>query len=167
MAANDPQPARVEAAFADAAQAERAVAQLQQHGVDAERIDVERGDTAAPGRTAAEDRETVDRITGSWAAGAGGGTLLGLIIGAIIGAAVFGIGSQGFWGVTIGVAAALGGVGALWGMFAGFTGRGGRTRRFDAEHRPELSDAVRVIVAAKPDEHDTVRRILSGEGGAT
>jgi hypothetical protein len=156
----------IQAAFADAAQAERAVAQLQHHGVDLDRIDVEHGDTAEPGRTAAEDRELADRITGSWATGAAVGTITGVLLGAIIGGVAFGWFGAGFWGLTIGLGAALGGVGALWGMFAGFAGRSTRTRDYDADHRPELPDAVRVTVATKPGEHDTVRRILAEKGGA-
>jgi predicted lipid-binding transport protein (Tim44 family) len=156
----------IQAAFADAAQAERAVAQLQHHGVDLDRIDVEHGDTAEPGRTAAEDRELADRITGSWATGAAVGTITGVLLGAIIGGVAFGWFGAGFWGLTIGLGAALGGVGALWGMFAGFAGRSTRTRDYDADHPPELPDAVRVTVATKPGEHDTVRRILAEKGGA-
>jgi hypothetical protein len=51
-------------------------------------------------------------------------------------------------------------------MFAGFAGRSTRTRDYDADHPPELPDAVRVTVATKPGEHDTVRRILAEKGGA-
>jgi len=152
------------AAFADAAQAERAVAQLQQHGIDAGRITVDRGGTTAPGRTAAADREIADRIAGAWASGAAIGTILGLILGAIIGAVAFDLFTPGFWGTTIGVGVAGGGVGALWGMFAGFAGRGSRTGRVEPEQRP-LGDAVRVTVATKPGEDDTVRRILADQGG--
>lgn len=153
-----------QAAFADAAQAERAVAQLQQHGIDAGRITVDRGGTTAPGRTAAADREIADRIAGAWASGAAIGTVVGLVLGAIIGAIAFDPFTPGFWGTTIGVAVACGGVGALWGMFAGFAGRGSRTGRVEPEQRP-LGDAVRVTVATKPGEEDTVHRILAEQGG--
>jgi hypothetical protein len=87
-----------------------------------------------------------------------------VIAGAIIGGLAFGWFGAGFWGLTIGLGAALGGVGALWGMFAGFARRSTRSR--DAAHPPELPDAVRVTVATKPGEHDTVRRILAEKGGA-
>jgi hypothetical protein len=166
VAVNDSRLPTREAAFADAAQAERAVAQLQSQGIDAGRISVERGETTAPGRTAAADREIADRISGSWATGSAIGTVGGAILGAIIGGLVFDLFTPGFWGTTIGVAVAAGGVGALWGMFAGFAASGsGATRRSDTEHR-ELRDAVRVIVATKPGEDQTVRRILGEQGGA-
>lgn len=104
MAVNDSRLPTRQAAFADAAQAERAVAQLQSHGIDAARISVEHGGTTAPGRTTAADRE--------------------------------------------------------------IAARGSRTtRRLDTEHR-ELRDAVRVIVATKPGEDETVRRVLGEQGGA-
>lgn len=68
MAVNESGLPTVEAAFADAAQAERAIARLQHHGIDDARIDVEHGRTAAPGRTAADDRDTVTacRGRGGW-----------------------------------------------------------------------------------------------------
>jgi hypothetical protein len=166
VAVNDSRLPTRQAAFADAAQAERAVAQLQSHGIDAARISVEHGGTTAPGRTAAADREIADRISGSWATGAAAGTVGGAILGAIIGGLTFGWFTSGFWALTIGVGVAGGGVGALWGMFAGFAARGSRTtRRLDTEHR-ELRDAVRVIVATKPGEDETVRRVLGEQGGA-
>lgn len=166
VAVNDSRLPTRQAAFADAAQAERAVAQLQHHGIDAARISVEHGGTAAPGRTAAADREIADRIVGAWATGAATGTVVGVILGAIIGGLAFGWLSSGFWGTTIGVGVACGGVGALWGMFAGFAGGGSGTSGHDAEQPPELPDAVRVIVSTKPGEEDAVRRILAEQGGA-
>jgi hypothetical protein len=165
MAVNDSRLPTRQAAFADAAQAERAVAQLQQHGIDAARITVDRGGTTAPGRTAAADREIADRIAGGWLSGAAIGTIVGAIVGAVIGGFVFGLFTSGFWATTIGVGVAGGGVGALWGMFAGFAGRGSRTGHVDPEQRP-LGDAVRVTVATKPGEDETVRRILGEQGGA-
>ena len=174
MAVNDSRLPTVAAVFADAAKAERAVAQLQQAGIDAERIDIAHGGAAAPdrttaaepGRTAAEDRDIVDNMSGSFVSGALTGTVVGAVLGAVIGGLAFGWLSAGFWATTIGVGAALGGVGALWGMFAGFAGRSRRTRRYDAEHRPDLPDAVRVTVHTKPGEEDTVHRILHDRGGA-
>jgi hypothetical protein len=88
-----------------------------------------------------------------------------VLLGAIISGFALGWFTGGFWGATIGLGAALGGVGALWGMFAGFANRGRRTRAYDAEHRLELRDAVRVVVATKPGEQDTIRRILTEQGG--
>lgn len=157
---------KISASFADAADAERAVDELRHQGIDVDRIEVEHGGTAAPGRTAAEDRALADRITGSWAIGSAIGTVIGLIVGAIIGAAAYGAFTAGFWGLTLGVGFAGGGLGALWGMFAGFAGRGRKTRNLDEQHRPELRDAISVHVAAKPGEHDTVRRVLAEKGGS-
>lgn len=165
---SDTQPTTpVQAAFADAAQAERAVAQLQEHGIDEDRIDVEHGHTASPGRTAAEDREIADRVAGSWATGAAIGTVVGVVIGAVIGTLTSGAFSSVFWALILGCGGGVGGVGALWGMFAGFAKRSSRTRSYDDRHAPALSDAVRVIVATEPGQLDTVRRILREWGGAT
>ena len=61
----------VEAAFADAAQAERAVVQLQEHGVAPEQIDIEHGHTAGPGRTAAQRRRRCPTWRTAWARPAG------------------------------------------------------------------------------------------------
>lgn len=113
MAVNESELPTVEAAFADAAQAERAIAQLQHHGIDDARIDVEHGGTARPGRTAAADRVTVDRMSGSWWLGWVVGALIGLVAGALIGGFGIGWGTQVFWGITIGLTfgcAALGGL---------------------------------------------------------
>jgi hypothetical protein len=165
MAVNESRLPTRQAAFADAAQAERAVAQLQQHGIDEARITVGSGGTAAPGRTAAADREIVDRLAGSWFAGAAIGAIIGATLGGVIGGLVFGVSTSGFWSAIAGGLFAGGGLGALWGMFAGFAGRGSRTGHVDPEQR-ELPDAVRVIVATKPGEDETVRRILGEQGGA-
>lgn len=69
MAVNESGLPSVEAAFADAAQAERAIAQLQHHGIDDARIEVEHGGTAQPGRTAPQTvtRSTACRAHGGWA----------------------------------------------------------------------------------------------------
>jgi hypothetical protein len=156
----------VEASFADAAQAERAVVQLQEHGVPAERIDVEHGHTSSPGRTAAEDQGTVTRLAGSWWTGVLVGALVGGLIGAIIGAVAGGIGSRIFWALALGCGGGGAGVGALWGMFAGFARRGRGTRSLDDANRPELSDAVRLLVAVDDQQLDSVRRIIREKGGA-
>ena len=155
----------VEAAFADAAQAERAAVQLQEHGIPADRIDVEHGATASPGRTAAEDNETMSRIAGSWWGGVLLGAVVGGLLGALIGVVVSGLGTGVFWGLSFGVGGAGAGLGALYGMFTGFVGRSSRTRQFDDDHRPELSDAVRLLVAVEPHQLDTVRRIVREKGG--
>jgi hypothetical protein len=160
---SDTQP--VEAAFADAAQAERAAAQLQEHGVPPDRIDVERGATAAPGRTAAEDEQAAKRLAGSWWLGVLVGAVVGGLIGALIGALAGGVGSGVFWGLALGCGGAGAGVGALYGMFAGFTGQSRRTRALGDGNRPELTAAVRLIVAAEADQIDTVRRIVRDKGG--
>lgn len=156
----------VEASFADAAQAERAVVQLQEHGVPADRINVERGHTAAPGRTAAEDQGTATRLAGSWFGGVLAGAVIGGLLGVVIGALTFGAGTAGFWGLTLGAGGAGAGVGALWGMFAGFTGRSRRTKPLGDANRPELSDAVRLLVAVEAAQLDSVRRIIREKGGA-
>lgn len=153
----------LEAAFADAAQAERAVAQLQQHGVDGDRIDVEHGQTAQPGRTAAKDRAITDRMGGSWLAGGTVGLIVGVVLGAVIGGITSGFGSGPFWGLTIGLGAMLFVIGGFYGLFAGFSGRSSAK---DPEQPPAVPDAVRVVVRTKPGEHDTVLRILREKGGA-
>jgi len=163
MAANEHRPPTVEAAFADAAQAERAVAQLQEHGVEAERIDVEHGHTDAPGRTAAKDRAVVDRMEGSALTGGAAGLVLGVVLGAVIGGVASGWGSPMFWGLTIGLGVALLVIGGLYGLFGGFTGR---SRAKDPQRPPDLPDAVRVVVRTRPGEHTTVREILQRQGGA-
>ncbi|MBW3603461.1 MAG: hypothetical protein KY460_00900 [Actinobacteria bacterium] len=175
----------IDAAFADAAQAERAVAQLQEHGVDPDRIDIDHGHTARPGRTAAEDRDTLDRMSGSWWFGWVVGALSGAVVGAVIGGFSIGWGRPVFWGIVVGLTVAFGALGGLWGFFAGFAARanrrgrtGDRTDPAQARQRaaaeppqpsgqPEVPDAVRVIVRVTPDEHDTVLRILRAEGGAS
>lgn len=156
----------VEAAFADAAQAERAAVQLQEHGVPAGDINVEHGHTAAPGRTAAEDQNTATRLAGSWWGGMVSGAVIGGIIGAVIGAMVDGVGSALFWGLAFGAGGGGAGVGALWGMFAGFARRSGRTRPPGDANRPELTDAVRLLVAVEATQLDAVRRIIREKGGA-
>lgn len=156
----------VEASFADAAQAERAAVQLQEHGVPPDRINVERGHTAAPGRTAAEDQGTATRLAGSWWGGMLTGALIGGLIGAIIGAVVDGVGSSLFWALAFGAGGGGAGVGALWGMFAGFAGRSSRTKPLDDTNRPELTDAVRLLVAVDDAQLDAVRRIIREQGGA-
>jgi hypothetical protein len=155
----------VEASFADAAKAERAAVQLQEHGIPADRIDIEHGATSAPGRTAAEDSETVTRMAGSWWGGMLVGALAGGLLGALIGLVVSGPGTRLFWGLAFGVGGAGAGLGALYGMFTGFVGRSSRTRQFDDAHRPELRDAVRLLVAVEPDLVDVVRRIVREKGG--
>lgn len=164
MDANGSQLPTVEAAYADAAQAERAVAELQQHGVDSDRIDIEHGGTARPGTTAAADRAIADRMAGSWAIGAASGTVVGAVLGAVIGTITSGAGTSVFWALVIGLGAALGGVGTLWGLFAGFARRD--TQQAGSGDQPELRDAVRVVVRTKPGEGDDVRRILARKGGA-
>jgi hypothetical protein len=153
----------VEAAFADAAQAERAVAQLQQHDIDADRIDVQHGGTDQPGRTAGKDRAVADRMGGSWLAGGSIGLVAGVVLGAVIGGLVSGWGTAMFWGLVIGLGAALHVIGGLWGLMGGFSGR---SRARDPQQAPAVPDAVRVIVRTKPGEHDTVLRILREKGGA-
>ena len=165
MSDTQPSTRPIEAAFADAAQAERAAAQLQEHGIPPDRIDVEHGATAPPGRTAAEDAETVRRMAGSWWVGVLSGSVVGGVIGAIIGAVVGGVGSGVFWGLAFGCGGAGAGAGALYRMFTGFAGRSRQTRALDDEHRPELTDAVRLIVAAEAGQIDTVRRIVRDKGG--
>lgn len=155
----------VEASFADAAKAERAAVQLQEHGISGDRIDVEHGATAAPGRTAAEDSETVTRMARSWWGGVLVGAIAGGLLGALIGLVVSGVGTGVFWGLSFGVGGAGAGLGALYGMFTGFVGRSSRTRPFDDDHQPELRDAVRLLVAVEPDQLDAVRRIVREEGG--
>lgn len=155
----------VEAAFADAAQAERAAVQLQAHGIPAERIDVGHGATAAPGRTAAEDTETMGRMAGSWWSGVLTGAIVGGLLGAVIGLIASDVGTNVFWGLSFGVGGAGAGLGALYGMFTGFVGRSRRTRRFDVDHRPELRDAVRLLVAVEAHQLDSVRRIVRDTGG--
>lgn len=183
MAVNESGLPSVEAAFADAAQAERAIAQLQHHGIDDARIEVEHGGTAQPGRTAAADRDTVDRMSGSWWLGWVVGGLTGLAAGAIVGGFAIGWGTPVFWGLTIGLTVAFAALGGLWGFFAGFAARSSRggaaSRRTDSARarqrsvgeppesdRPEVPDAVRVVVRTKPGEEDTVHRILQTKGGA-
>lgn len=156
----------VEAAFADAAQAERAVVQLQEHGVPPERIDIEHGHTASPGRTAAEDQGTASRLAGSWLGGVALGALLGGLLGALIGTLTFGAATPGFWALALGIGGAGAGLGALYGMFAGFSGQSDRTRRYSDDHPPALTDAVRLLVAVDADQLDTVRRIVRDKGGA-
>jgi len=155
----------VEAAFADAAQAERAVAQLQHEGIDGDRITVERGGTARPGRTAAKDRQISNRMIGSWLRGAGIGGVTGVVLGLLIGAFTLGAFSAESWAIAIGLGVGLGVVGGLVG---GMTGFGKRSRRQSsaAEGRPEVLDAVRVLVAVQPGEHDTVQQVLAENGGA-
>lgn len=165
MSDTQPSTRPVEAAFADAAQAERAAVQLQEHGIPADRIDVERGATASPGRTAAEDTETMNRMAGSWWSGVLLGSIVGGMLGALIGLLVSGLGTSVFWALSFGVGGAGAGLGALYGMFTGFVGRSSRTRQYDDEHHPELSDAVRLLVAVEPDQVDTVRRIVREKGG--
>lgn len=155
----------VEASFADAAKAERAAVQLQEHGIPADRIDIEHGATAAPGRTAAEDNETMTRMASSWWGGVLVGAIAGGLLGALIGLVVSGLGTGVFWGLSFGVGGAGAGLGALYGMFTGFVGRSSRTRQFDDDHQPELRDAVRLLVAVEPDQLDTVRRIVRETGG--
>lgn len=161
-----PMTTTVEASFADAAQAERAAVQLQEHGVPAERINVEHGHTAAPGRTAAEDQSTSTRLAGSWWGGMATGAIVGGLIGAVIGALVDGVGSNLFWALALGAGGGGAGVGALWGMFAGFSGRSSRTRPLGDANRPELTDAVRLLVAVDDGQLDSVRRIIREKGGA-
>lgn len=156
----------VEASFADAAQAERAAVQLQEHGVPADRITVEHGHTASPGRTAAEDQGTATRLAGAWWGGMVTGAIVGGLIGAVIGAVVDGIGSNVFWALALGCGGGGAGVGALWGMFAGFAGRSRRTRPLGDTNRPELSDAVRLLVAVENGQLDAARRIIREKGGA-
>ena len=165
MSDTQPSTRPVEAAFADAAQAERAAVQLQEHDIPADRIDIEHDATASPGRTAAEDAETMKRMAGSWWGGVLVGTVVGGLLGALIGLVVSGPGTRVFWGLAFGVGGAGAGLGALYGMFTGFVGRSSRTRQFDEDHRPELSDAVRLLVAVEPDQLDTVRRIVREKGG--
>lgn len=155
----------VEAAFADAAQAERAVVQLQEHGVAPEQIDVEHGHTAGPGRTAAQDEGTVTRLAGSWWSGVLLGALVGGLLGALIGALTFGAGTPGFWALSLGAGGGGAGLGALYGMFAGFAGRSDRTRRYNEHRPPQLTDAVRVLVSVEPEQLDTARRIIRDKGG--
>jgi len=166
MSDTHPSTMPVEAAFADAAQAERAAVQLQEHGIPGDRIDVEHGATASPGRTAAEDAETMNRMAGSWWGGVLLGAIAGGLLGALIGLVVSGAGTGVFWGLALGVGGAGAGLGALYGMFTGFVGRSSRTRQFDDDHRPELGDAVRLLVAVEPDQLDTVRRIVREKGGS-
>lgn len=165
---DDQQPMRttVEASFADAAQAERAAAQLQEHGVPADRINVEHGYTSTPGRTAAEDQGATTRLVSAWWGGVVVGALVGGLIGAIIGAAAGGVGSREFWALALGCGGAGAGVGALWGMFAGFAGRSGGTRSLGDANRPQLTDAVRLLVAVDDGQLDSVRRIIREKGGA-
>lgn len=175
----------VDAEFADAAQAERAVAQLQDYGVDPDRIDINHGHTPRPGRTAAEDRDTLDRMSGSWWFGWVAGAVTGAVVGAVIGGLSIGWGRPVFWGIVIGLTVAFGALGGLWGFFAGFTARANRRGRTadgadpaQARQRaageapqpsgePEVTDAVRVVVEVTPDERDTVVRILRREGTAS
>lgn len=156
----------VEASFADAAQAERAAVQLQEHGVPADRIDVEHGHTSSPGRTAAADQGTATRLAGAWWGGVIVGALVGGLIGAVIGAAAGGIGSRIFWALALGCGGGGAGVGALWGMFAGFARRSRGTRSLGQANPPELSDAVRLLVAVDDSQVDSVRRIIREKGGA-
>lgn len=165
MSDTHPNTIPVEAAFADAAQAERATVQLQEHGVPGDRIDVEHGATASPGRTAAEDSEIAARLGGSWWGGVLIGALAGGLLGALVGALASGVGTGMFWGLAFGVGGAGAGLGALYGMFTGFAGRSSRTRRYSDDNRPELRDAVRLLVAADPGQLDTVRRIVREAGG--
>lgn len=153
----------VEAAFADAAQAERAVAQLQQHGVDADRIDVQHGGTDLPGRTAGKDRAVADRMGGSWLTGGSIGLVVGVVLGAVIGGLAGGWGSAMFWALVIGLGAVLHVIGGLWGMMGGFSGR---SRARDPQQAPSVPDAVRVLVRTMPGEYDSVLRILREQGGA-
>lgn len=161
MSDSDQTTMTVEAAFADAAQAERAVVQLQEHGVAPEQIDIEHGHTAGPGRTAAQDEGTVTRLAGSWWSGVLVGALIGGLLGALIGALTFGAGTPGFWALSLGVGGGGAGLGALYGMFAGFATRSDRTR----QPSPELADAVRLLVAVAPDQVDAARRIIRDKGG--
>lgn len=165
MSDTQPSTPPVEASFADAAKAERAAVQLQEHGIPADRIDIEHGATAAPGRTAAEDSETMTRMAGSWWGGVLLGAIAGGLLGALIGLLVAGAGTAVFWALALGCGGAGAGLGAWYGMVTGFAGRSRRTRQFDDHHRPQLRDAVRLLVAVEPDQLDTVRRIVREKGG--
>lgn len=160
-----PQPPVVEATFADAAQAERAVAELQQHGVEPQRIDVQHRQGVAPGLTADRDEQIAHRLFSSWAAGAATGGAIGVVLGAVIAGFSVGWFTPVFWGVVVGLGVALAAVGLLWGMFARFGMRGGPPP-YDADQPVEVRDAVHVVVRAEPDEREDVRRILLDKGGA-